>query len=163
MKGLVAAVSDAVPGGCRSDSCDKEGCTLSVGIAKVKRILVDLDCPDLHIPPDLKRCDYVFVGEKNTKAKNTKAWVAPIELKSGRFDAAKVIDQLQGGAETVEEKKWLPDDGAFQFVPVLAHGRDLRIKQRNELRSHTVHLCGQTRRVALVRCGGRLKDALDAR
>ena len=161
MKGLVAAVSDAVPGGCRSNSCSKEGCTLSVGIAKVKRILVDLDCPDLHIPPDLKRCDYVFVGEKNTKA-----WVAPIELKSGRFDAAKVIDQLQGGAETV--KAWLPDDSAFQFVPVLAHGRDLRIKQRNELRSHTVHLCGQTRRVALVRCGGKrcggkLKDALDAR
>lgn len=161
MKGLVAAVSDAVPGGCRSPSCDKEGCTLLVGIAKVKRVLVDLDCPDLHIPHGRKRCDYVFVGEKNTKAKNTKAWVVPIELKSGRFDAAEVIAQLQGGAETVEA--WLPDDGAFQFVPVLAHGRDLRIKQRNELRSHTVHLCGQTRRVALVRCDGRLKDALDDR
>lgn len=156
MKGLVAAVSAAVPDGCRSKSCHKERCKLSVRIAKMKRVLVDLDCRDLHIPRSRKRCDYVFVGEKRTKA-----WVAPIELKSGRFDAAKVIDQLQGGAETVEA--WLPDDGTFQFVPVLAHGRDLRIKQRNELRSHTVHLCGQTRRVALVRCGGRLKDALDAR
>lgn len=156
MKGLVATVSDAVPDGCRSNSCDKEGCTLSVHIAKVKRVLVDLDCPDLHIPHGRKRCDYVFVGEKNTKA-----WVAPIELKSGRFDAAEVIAQLQGGAETVEA--WLPDDGAFQFVPVLAHGRDLRIKQRNEFRSSKVRLRDRIRQVALVRCGGTLKDALDAR
>ena len=156
MKGLVAAVSDAVPDGCRSKYCDKECCKLSVGIAKVKWVLVDLDCEEIHIPRGRKRCDYVFVGEKRTKA-----WVALIELKSGRFHAAEVIDQLQGGAETVEA--WLPDNSAFQFVPVLAHGRDLRIKQRNELRSHKVRLCGQTRRVALVRCGGRLKDALDAR
>ena len=158
MKGLVATVSNAVPDRCRSNSCSKEGCTLSVRIAKVKRVLVDLDCPDLHIPHGRKRCDYVFVGKKRTEA-----WVAPIELKSGRFHAAEVIAQLQGGAETVEEKKWLPDDSAFQFVPVLAHGRDLRIKQRNELRSSKVRLCGQTRRVALVRCGGTLKDALDDR
>ena len=156
MKGLVAAVSDAVPGGCRSNSCSKEGCTLSVGIAKVKRILVDLDCPDLHIPPDLKRCDYVFVGEKNTKA-----WVAPIELKSGRFDAAKVIDQLQGGAETV--KAWLPNDSAFQFVPVLAHGGAIHRQQLNAFRSRKVRLRKQKQQVVVVRCGGRLKDALDAR
>lgn len=156
MKGLVAAVSDAVPDRCRSNSFSKASCTLSVGIAK--RVIVDLDCHELHIPRGRKRCDYVFVGEKRTKA-----WVALIELKSRRFHAAEVIAQLQGGAETVEEKKWLPDDSAFQFVPVLAHGRDLRIKQRNELRFHKVRLCGQTRRVALVRCDGRLKDALDAR
>lgn len=156
MKGLVAAVSDAVPDRCRSDSCDKEGCTLSVGIARVKRVLVDLDCPDLHIPPDLKRCDYVFVGEKNTKA-----WVAPIELKSGRFHAAKVIDQLQGGAETV--KAWLPNDSAFQFVPVLAHGGAIHRQQLNEFRSRKVRLRKQKQQVAVVRCGGKLKDALDAR
>ena len=156
MKGLVTVVSAAVPDWCRSDSCSKEGCTLSVRIARVKRVLVDLDCPDLHIPHGLKRCDYVFVGEKNTKA-----WVAPIELKSGRFDAAEVVAQLQGGAETVEA--WLPDDSAFQFVPVLAHGRDLRIKQRNEFRSSKVRLRDRIRQVALVRCGETLKDALDAR
>lgn len=158
MKGLVATVSNAVPDRCHSNSCDKERCKLSVRIAKVKWVLVDLDCEEIHIPRSRKRCDYVFVGEKRTKA-----WVALIELKSGRFHAAEVIAQLQGGAETVEEKKWLPDDSAFQFVPVLAHGRDLRIKQRNEFRSRKVRLCGQTRRVALVRCGGTLKDALDDR
>lgn len=168
MKGLVAVVSDAVPDGCRSDSCSKEGCTLSVRTAADRRVLVDLDCPDLHIPHDRKRCDYVFVGEKNTKAKNTKAkntkaWVAPIELKSGRFDAAKVIAQLQGGAETVEEKKWLPDDGAFQFVPVLAHGEAIHRRQLNEFRSRKVRLRKQKQQVAVLRCGGTLKDVLDDR
>lgn len=122
MKSLVAVVSDTVPDSCLFKSCSKGKCTLSVSITRVKRVLVNLDCHDLHIPHDRKRCDYVFVGEKNTKA-----WVAPIELKSGRFDAAEVVDQLQGGAKTMET--WLPDDSAFQFVPVLAHGRDLRIKQ----------------------------------
>lgn len=156
MKGLVAAVSDAVPDRCRSDSCSKEGCTLSVGIAKVKRVLVDLDCPELHIPHGRKRCDYVFVGEKNTKA-----WVAPIELKSGRFDAAEVVAQLQGGAETVDA--WLPDDSAFQFVPVLAHGGAIHRRQLNEFRSHKVRLRNQKQQVAVVRCSGTLKDALDAR
>lgn len=158
MKGLVAAVSDAVPDRCRSDSCSKAGCTLSVRTAAVRRVLVDLDCPDLRIPLDRKRCDYIFVGEKNTKA-----WVAPIELKSGRFDAAEVIDQLQGGAETVEEKAWLPEDSAFQFVPVLAHGGAIHRRQLNEFRSHKVRLRKQKQQVAVVRCGGTLKDALDAR
>lgn len=156
MKGLVATVSNAVPDRCRSNSCDKERCKLSVRTAADRRVLIDLDCEELHIPRGRKRCDYVFVGEKNTKA-----WVAPIELKSGRFDAAEVVAQLQGGAETVEA--WLPDDSAFQFVPVLAHGRDLRIKQRNEFRSSKVRLRDRIRQVALVRCGGTLKDALDAR
>ena len=156
MKGLVATVSDAVPDRCHSDSCSKEGCTLSVGIAKVKRVLVDLDCRELHIPHDRKRCDYVFVGEKNTKA-----WVAPIELKSGRFDAAEVVAQLQGGAETVET--WLPDDDAFQFVPVLAHGGAIHRRQLKEFRSHEVRLRDRIRQVVVVLCGGTLKDALDAR
>lgn len=158
MKGLVAAVSDAVPDRCRPNSCDKEGCKLSVRIAKVKWVLVDLDCEELHIPHGRKRCDYVFVGEKRTKA-----WVAPIELKSGRFHAAEVIDQLQGGAETVEEKAWLPDDGAFQFVPVLAHGGVIHRRQLKEFRSHKVLLRKQEQQVVVVRCDGRLKDALDTR
>ena len=126
MRGLVAAVSNKVPTCCRSNSCKKDGCSLSVP-SSIKSVLVDLDCDMLQIPPDQKRCDYVFVGEKNTKA-----WVALVELKSGKVRASDVVAQLQGGAKTAEA--WLPNSGSFQFVPVLAHGKGISPIERETLR-----------------------------
>ena len=66
--------------------------------APAQRFVVDLDCSDLQ--PALRgerRCDYLFIG-KEGKA----SWVSPIEMKSGGFKAADVIDQLQSGASAAD-------------------------------------------------------------
>ena len=124
--------------------------------APAQWIVVDLDCGDLQ--PALcseRRCDYLFIG-KEGKA----SWVSPVEMKSGGFKAAEVIDQLQGGASAADAL--LPGGMPFQFVPVLAHGGGVHRWQRDRFRSGKIHLRGQTRQVVLIRCGGPLKTALDS-
>lgn len=155
MSGVVEAVSNSVPAPCLVHACNKDGCSISVRTATPRRVVVDLDCKALHIPPDRKRCDYLFFGEKGARS-----WVVPIELKSGSFNGAAVVDQLQGGAD--EADKWLPQEARFQFVPLLVHGaKVVRKKDRTALRSGKVGLRGQIRQVILSRCGGKLKDVLD--
>ena len=155
MNGVIEAVSDAVPGRCRVHDCNRDGCSISVRTAATKHIVIDLDCEALPIPQDRKRCDYLFFGEKGRRN-----WVAPIELKSGSFDAAAVIDQLQGGAD--EAGAWLPSGVRFLLIPVLAHGtKAVRKRQLTEFRSTKINLRGQTRQVVMIRCGESLKDALD--
>lgn len=157
MDGVVEAVSNAISKRCHTHDCNKDGCSVSVRTAasKKKMVIIDLDCTELQIPRDRKRCDYVFIGEKNGKT-----WVVPIELKSGGFDPADVVDQLQGGADKAET--WLPPEVHFLFIPVLAHGKSpVSPRQYTKLRSGKVHMGGQTKKVETMSCGGRLKDVLD--
>ena len=155
MNGVVEAVSHAVPGPCRVQACNKDGCSISVGTAAHRKVVVDLDCEALRIPLDRKRCDYLFFGEKRTRT-----WVIPIELKSGSFNGAAVVDQLQGGAD--EADAWLPQETRFQLVPLLVHrAKVVRKNDRTALRSGKVGLRGQMKQVVLSRCGDRLKDVLD--
>ena len=155
MSGVVEAVSHAVPGPCLVHACNKDGCSISVGTATPRKVIVDLDCEALRIPPDRKRCDYLFFGEKGARS-----WVVPIELKSGSFNGAAVVDQLQGGADEADAR--LPQEARFQFVPLLVHGaKVVRKNDRTALRSVKVGLRGQIKQVILSRCGGKLKDVLD--
>lgn len=155
MNGIVEAVSGVVPDPCRVHACNKDGCSISVRTAADRKAVVDLDCQALHIPQRQKRCDYLFFGEKGTRS-----WVVPIELKSGSFDAADVIDQLQGGADQADA--WLPQEARSQLVPLLAHGaKAVRRHERAALRSRKVGLRGRTKQVVLARCGDNLKDVLD--
>ena len=155
MSGVVAAASNAVPGPCRVHACNKDECSISVGAAARRRVVVDLDCEALCIPPDRKRCDYLFFEEKGARS-----WVIPIELKSGSFNGAAVVDQLQGGADVADA--WLPQGACFQFVPLLVHGaKVVRKNDRTALRSGKVGLRGKIKQVKLSRCGGKLRDVLD--
>lgn len=154
MDGLVEAVSNATGLFCTRD-CNKDGCSISVRTATPKKILIDLDRSTLHIPRNQKRCDYVFIGEKNKKS-----WIVPIELKSSTFKAADVPDQLQGGADEVDT--WLPSEAHFLFVPVLVHGESSGItRELRKLRSAKVTMRRQTGKVLTTSCGKRLKDLLD--
>lgn len=154
MNGAVQSVSDAVSDRCHANDCNRDGCSISVRTAASRKVLIDLDCPALGIPRTRKRCDYVFVGEKNRKSR-----VVPIELKSGRFQAAEVVDQIQGGAD--EAKTWLPEEVDCLFVPVLAHGKSIRRKQLAEFRSTKATFRGHRKQIEVVRCGEQLKDVLD--
>ena len=98
--------------------------------------------------------DLLFVGEDGKDA-----WVAPIELKSGRFHADEVKDQLQKGADLAD--KWLPTNAAFRFVPVVAHGKGIPKHKIGALRQAAVTLRGQKRRPVLIRCHSPLREALD--
>lgn len=153
MSTLVASVAQKIAGDCRSNNCKKGNCSLSLEGAPARRLIVDLDCAELPIPTNQRRCDYLFVGEKDRSA-----WVVPIELKGGGFKADDVAKQLQGGSRVADA--WLPPGSPFQFVPVLAHGKGVHNKDLKELRRNKVTLRGKERQTVLLRCREKLMSAL---
>ena len=114
-------------------------------------VLVNMDCKVLHTAGG-RRCDYVFVGETAARA-----WVAPIELKSGDFRGQEVAAQLQAGAAAAD--RWLPASAALDFVPVLAHN-GIHREQRRRLRRAPIKLRDQVRQPLLIRCGAPLSKVL---
>lgn len=117
------------------------------------RVIVDMDCDDIGIPPDQKRCDYLFVGEDKAAV-----WVVPIELKRGALRGREVVEQLQGGVHAAD--RWLPAGSAFRFVPVLAYGNGIHRTDLRILRKTKIKLRKLTRQTALIRCGKPLRTAL---
>ncbi len=153
MSALVDSVAKKVDQDCHTKHCKKGNCSLSLKGAPAQRLIVDLDCAELPIPANRKRCDYLFVGEKDRSA-----WVVPIELKGGRFKAVEAAEQLQGGSRVADA--WLPPGSSFRFVPVLAHGKRVHNKDLKELRRNKVTLRGNERQTVLLRCREKLIRAL---
>lgn len=146
MTGLVQLLLDRVPRGCRSRTCSRDGCRVSMTDAPQSHLLVDLDCTELEPVRDGKRCDFLFVADGDHAA-----WVVPIELKSGAFRGGPVTEQLQGGANAAND--WIPAGCSLRFVPILASGRRVRRERLKSLRRVTVTLRGQRRKPLLIRCG----------
>ena len=132
MSGLVAAVRCRVPDRCLARRCRRENCSVSLAGAPT---------------------EHLFVGEEAETAR-----VVPIELKSGGFRAADVAEQLRGGAALAAS--WLPEDSAFSFVPVLAHGKRIHKRELKKLRSEKIRLRGQARQIVPIHCGQPLRGAL---
>ena len=153
MSGPVAAVANEAPGCCHVTHCDKDRCRISLKGAPSRRVIVDMDCAALSIPSARKRCDYLFVGEGGDAT-----LVAPIELKSGRFNASAVLEQLEGGIMAAE--RWLPKEVRFRLIPILAHGKGIRRENLKALRSRKLKLRGQSKRTELIKCGDALTKAL---
>ncbi len=153
MSALVALVAPKVDQDWRTNYCKKGNCSLSLNDAPAQRLIVDLDRATLPIPPNQKRCDYLFVGGEDSTA-----WVVPIEMKGGGFKADDVAKQLQGGSCVAH--KWLPRGSSFRFVPVLAHGKGAHPRDFRVLDRHIITLRGKKRRIKTLGCGGKLVRAL---
>ena len=154
MSEVVAAFAANVPPPCRAGCCERDGCSVDLVGCSARRALVDMDCLALPIPEGQQRCDYVFVGEEDDTT-----WVVPIELKSGTISSVNgVLRQLEGGAMTADA--WLPEDSEFEFLPVVAHGKSIRLRTRERLRRLKVSLRGKTRAPEIMRCGCPLKPRL---
>ena len=153
MNRLISAIAEQVPGYCHAKRFNKNGCRIGLQGAPSERVIVDMDCDALHyrmVRSDATTCS--LVG--NVVA----AWIAPVELKSGKLRASAVLDQLDGGAKAAD--RWLPPGIPFQLVPVLAHGKAIHRNDLKILRSRKIQLRGQRKRIELIRCGEPLTKAL---
>ena len=153
MPKLVAAVADKVCTCCHAKRCRKGACSISLDRVPAKSILVDLDCTSLQESTPQERCDYLFFAEESSTA-----WVAPVELKSGGFNASKVVRQLLGGVTLAD--RLLPAASSFQLVPVLACGKVPHRKELQDLRCNPISLRGRKAKTVLLRCGQELKGTL---
>lgn len=150
---LVDRAKRDTPQSCQSRQCRGAGCFLSLKGISDQRILIDMDCEELDVPPDRKRCDYVFVGAE--------VWIVPIELKRGSVDAARVKEQLQTGASFAQEK--LATKGAkIRFRPLAAYGGKVHRSQTEALKKPQtrVRFGNKTYEIKLIRCGDTLAGAL---
>ena len=153
MSALVASVAQIVDPACHTNNCKKGDCSISLNGAPAQRLIVDLDCAALQLPANRQRCDFLFVGEKDSTA-----WVVPIELKGGGFKVNDVAKQLQGGSWIANA--WLPQGCLFRLVPVLAHGKGARKKCFGDLRRKNISLRGKKGKIELLRCGAELMSKL---
>ena len=138
---------------CLSDECKKQGC--QVGLEGVPRplYLIDMDRPGAPAKKG-PRCDYLLVG--TDERPNYDLYVAPLELKSSGFHAHSVSRQLASGARAGEK---LVPKARCRFVPVVAHAGAHR-REINKLAKHPVRFRGKPHAIKLVRCGGKLAEAL---
>ena len=154
MKGLVRILANQIDNSCYRHQCGKDRCWMSMDGVPANHLLVDVDCDALSDVRTGPRADYLFVAE--TKS----SWVAPIELKSGRFAAKDALEQLQGTATAAEG--WIPAHERFLLVPVVAHGgKAIRALELKTLRGTKITLHGRRGQTLLRRCGDEIARVLD--
>lgn len=156
MSGLVRRVRESVDVGCIATAISKEGCGVSLDGTPTGRVIVDLDEPSSPLPPPNQRCDYLFAAD----ATDGPGWVAPLELKGGRFDASEISGQLQAGARAAEQL--VPQNVAVRFRPIAVIRRGSHKAERQEARKkkNWVRFRGSARELRLMKCGQKLADQL---
>ncbi len=119
-------------------------------------MIVDLDTPGSPLGPSDERCDYLFVAN----AADLAGWVAPLELKRGKFDAGQIADQLQAGAGAAE--RLVPPNFAVEFRPIAVFGGGTTKAERIEAqkKKNWVRFRGSAREMRLMKSGQKLADQL---
>ena len=152
---LVSQVLQKVNGDCLAQRCRKNNCSLTLDDLPDLFILVDMDhkkAPTLS--EEEKKCDYIFIGDKDDAG-----WVAPLELKGGKFRASEVVAQLQAGARVADHI--VPQGAQTRFRPIVVHGRGIHRAELKHLQKRRVRFRNQNNLVGKARCGTSLADALN--
>ena len=131
MSGLVQRVRANVDVQCVVAEMDKEGCRVSLDGAPAPRLIVDLDERGSPLGHPNRRCDYLFFGDDNDGGAD---WVAPLELKRGRFRAGQCLRQLKAGAQAADEL--VPENAKVRFRPIAVYGGVLHSAQLLRLRRY---------------------------
>ena len=142
--------------GCISTRLSKQGCAVSLDGAPTECIIIDLDYPSSPLPPPNVRCDYLVVADDTAGGR----WLAPMELKRGRFQMGQCIRQLRAGTRAAEQI--VPPSVAVRFRPIAVFGGSIHKAERLRLRQGYSKLSfrGMREPLRLTKCGSRLTDAL---
>ena len=135
---------------CFVTRCRKDRCSVSLPQSPARnRLIIDCDQPGSPFGPNDTKCDCLLFEE----TPNGAGRAIPIELKSGRIRASAVIEQLQAGAQAVENL--LPREIAVQLQPLLAYG-NIPKGERAALSRGVVWFRGDRIRINKIRCGAQL-------
>lgn len=149
---LVDQVRQNIDEECLARRCRRVGCSLTLESLGQPFLLIDMDHE--RSPSGRsggKNCDYLFVGDEDH-------WIAPLELKRGKLHAKDVVAQIQAGATVADQI--VPHGVHTRFRPVAAYGGTAHRAELRLLATSRVRFRSQKNRVALVRCGTSLMDAL---
>ena len=157
MSGLVKQVASVVDSRCVVVEMEKEECQVSLDCAPTSRMIVDLDEPGSPLEHPNRRCDYLFFADDDGGGDG---WVAPLELKRGRFRAGQCVRQLVAGTQAAE--KLVPRDVTVRFRPIAVYGGVLHGAERRRFRDRyeSITFRDSCERVRLLKCGSRLAEEL---
>ena len=82
--------------------------------------------------------------------------VYALEMKSGRVDVGKVVDQVQAGATLLEEMT--KGESAVVFSPILVHGGGISAPERKTLARRRVRFRDKEYQLFRLKCGSALLD-----
>ena len=154
MTGLVEAVRAEVDDKClKSGRCRKDGCCISLKCVPKRHLVIDFDKQGSPLEGQT-RCDYLFVAD----LAGNEGWIVPLELKSGRYKAGKVVKQLEAGtrfAEGIISRKL-----KIRFWPVLVFKKAPRQAEILKLRSSKIRFHGNESFIRLFKCGDKLAEKL---
>ena len=151
---LVGHVQQKINGECLTRTCHRGRCSLGMNDVPEPFLLIDMDHDKAPmLSKGGKKCDYIFIGDEEDAA-----WVAPLELKGGKFRASEVLEQLRASAKVAE--RMVPSGAQTEFRPILAYGRRVHRREVTYLRRSFFRFHSQEVLTVLVRCGTSLLDAL---
>jgi len=154
MIALVETVRNKVDEACLVNSCSKEGCKVLMKEAPQSRLIVDFDKPNSPLGQNQTRCYYLFIAESPDKC-----WVVPMELKKGKVDASRAIEQLKAGAKVADNL--IPKHLSVAFHPVIV-SKGINKVERTAMKDprNRVMFHGRPAPVSLIDCGAALMTAL---
>ncbi len=152
---LVSQLKRTLNADCLTRRCKKNNCSLNMGNIPDPFILVDMDHKSAPSQgEDAKKCDYIFIGDDDPEA-----WVAPLELKGGKFSASDVIEQLRAGAGVTDSV--IPAAAETRFRPIVVHGKGIHRAELERLQKRRVRYRNRDYPVGKARCGESLLEALN--
>lgn len=161
MRKTIRNIADKICRHCCVQYIDKDKCKVHLEGAPSERVIVDMDCKELKLPSEQKRCDYLFFGGECGVI-----IVAPIELKGGKVESlSAVVEQLEGGAKLASEllPRNLPRDISIRFTPILVRKRNKKfskLKKRRDI-THSPLIVFRKKKIRIehIHCGDSLTNA----
>ena len=156
MSNFLEEIREKVPEKCQARRCKKGRCPLTNTQLQSTPFIVDMDCDELPVPPDQKRCDYILFS--NEGGHN---WMVPIEMKKGSVDPGEVQKQLQAGTNFAASKL-LSQNVAIKFKPLAVHGGRIErfVSQELKKSQYKVRFQAGKREIKLCRSGTPLASVL---
>lgn len=118
----IASVARRIDDNCRVNKCKSGQCGVSLkGMPPPsERLIIDMDCRELGIRNDRKRCDYlIFIDDPYDDRVGSMLAIA-MEMKDQKVrDVASIIEQIKGGIEIA--RKWIDENTLHHFIAVLVH------------------------------------------
>ena len=151
MSALVDAVRARTPKQCQARRCKKKGVLAKLDKLPRERVLVDLDCGELKIKPEMKRCDFILACGEHV--------IAPIELKSGNVELAQIARQLEGGIRIACE--WLAQNDSLQvrFRPIVVYRGNFN-RHKGKKPAAKIKVGEQVYEIKVIHSGSPLHEAL---
>ncbi len=164
---LLGEIRRKVGENCIVRTLKKSGCKVKLTEAPTPRLIIDCDKLVLPIQKSSTRCDYLIVtgsqsaGLRARAARGGDKWIIALELKRGRLDASKVVDQLRAGAAIAEQLVAKKATGGRRFRPIAVSGSRKKY-ERDELkkRANRIRFLGRSRRIRVISYGEALIKGL---